>query len=74
MSNVTQFPGSKKQDQPTLAPLKCIGVSRDAECPIALSFMFNRQPTDDEMRDIHEGIGHLAYISYVANLNEDGEV
>ena len=30
------------------------GVSRDAECPKALIVFFEREPTDDQMRALHE--------------------
>jgi hypothetical protein len=42
---------------PTYAadPLKLIGVGRDIDAPGgALSFYFNRSPSDDEMRFLHE--------------------
>ena len=33
-----------------------VGVSRDAENPQVLSIFFDREPTDDEMRALHEGL------------------
>jgi len=35
-------------------PLKCPGVGRDAGNDRSLCFYFNRKPTDDEMRYLHE--------------------
>lgn len=34
--------------------LKCPGVGRDAENEKSLCFYFDRKPTDDEMRYLHE--------------------
>src|SRR6185437_15107724 len=36
------------------APLRCPGVGRDADNEQSLCFYFNRKPTDDEMRFLHE--------------------
>lgn len=36
--------------------IKARGVVRDAENPKALTVMFDREPTDDELRAIHEYI------------------
>ena len=33
-----------------------VGVGRDAENPRALSIVFDREPTDDELRALHEGL------------------
>lgn len=39
---------------PTCDPLRCIGVSRDAENEKALVLCFNRAPDDQEFRAIHD--------------------
>lgn len=44
-----------KRNKAAPAPLPRVsGVSRDAECPKALVVFFQREPTDDEMRALHE--------------------
>lgn len=40
------------QERPPLPQV--MGVSRDAECSTALAVFFRREPTDDEMRALHE--------------------
>ncbi len=37
-----------------IGKLKCPGVGRDAENEKSLCFYFDRKPTDDEMRYLHE--------------------
>jgi len=43
-----------------LPQLRVIGVGRDAEMPRGLMLYMNREPTDDEMRAIHDGNAGLA--------------
>jgi hypothetical protein len=38
----------------TTAPLLCNAVGRNADWPSSLVFYFNRVPTDDQMRYLHE--------------------
>lgn len=42
-------------------PLTVSGIGRDEQAPrgAALTFYFNRRPTDDEMRAIHEAMKEL---------------
>jgi hypothetical protein len=72
MTNVHQFPG-KRQEQPALETLKCVGVSRDKDCPNSLQIITNRPPTDDEMRAIHESVQDLVHFAYLSTLKEHGE-
>lgn len=43
------------------APLTVSGIGRDEQAPrgAALTFYFNRRPTDDEMRAIHDATKEL---------------
>lgn len=45
------------QDHGPLPPV--MGVSRDAECPKSLTVFFRREPTDDEMRALHDWLRKL---------------
>ena len=48
--------------KPGKTRLECTGSGRDAEQPSALCFYFNRQPTDDEMRFMHDVLKRAAMI------------
>lgn len=41
-------------------PLKCYGVSRDADNLAAISVVFSRRLSDDELRFFHEVCGRTA--------------
>lgn len=60
--------------------LKAVGVSRDAGEPKAISIAFNRYPTDDEMRAVHNFLrrppGHCPFCqtpSYALPCTQCGE-
>lgn len=40
--------------QTTEAPMKCPAIGRNADWPKSLLFYFDRVPTDDQMRYLHE--------------------
>ncbi len=44
----------------SFSKLKCSGVGRDAQHDRSLCFYFNRKPTDDEMRFLHEVVERAA--------------
>lgn len=44
--------------------LRCPGVGRDAENEKSLCFYFNRKPTDDEMRYLHEVMQRAAAVRH----------
>lgn len=46
-----------------MSDLKCPGVGRDADNDKALAFYFNRRPSDDEMRYLHEVMQRAAVCS-----------
>lgn len=41
-----------------MSKLRCAGIGRDKDNPQSLSLYFDRSPTDDEMRYLHEVIKH----------------
>jgi|HubBroStandDraft_4_1064222.scaffolds.fasta_scaffold93931_4 hypothetical protein len=45
-------------------PLMVSGIGRDEEAPrgAALTFYFNRRPTDDEMRAIHDAVREIVNV------------
>lgn len=43
--------------------LACTGACRDGDNPKALCFTFNRRPTDNEMRFIHEALRRTAHLT-----------
>lgn len=43
--------------------LKCPGVGRDADNEKSLCFYFDRKPTDDEMRYLHEVMQRAVAVS-----------
>jgi hypothetical protein len=46
---MSELPPSKDQ-------LRITGICRDADCATSLALFFNRVPTDDEMRAVHESL------------------
>lgn len=45
------------------ADLQCLGGGRDADNRQTLWFSFNRRPTDDELRFIHDCVRRAALLS-----------
>lgn len=59
MDNVVQLKA------PAAEPLKCPGAGRVGDNDKALIFYFNRPPTDDELRYLHEVMQRAAVCSPV---------
>lgn len=60
--------GSSK-DKVSEERLRITGICRDAQCATSLALFFNRVPTDEEMRAVHESF-HQTQVPHTAWADE----
>lgn len=59
--------------KPVAEPLVCRGVCRNVDHPDCLTLIFDRRPTDAEMRLAHDAVREALHYAALAAIPEEGD-